>query len=151
MLHELFEQQAEARPDDIALVCGDQRMTYGELERRANQLARFLRSLGVRRGDCVGLWLQRSLDAYVALLGILKAGAAYVPLDPDYPAERVAFILSDCHARVLVTTSELAAKVGQASRLSPAAAQAPTPARSAERSSRWMNCKLRLPPSQATG
>ena len=113
----MFEQQAEARPDDIALVCADQRMTYGELERRANQLARFLRSLGVRRGDCVGLWLERSLDAYIALLGILKAGAAYVPLDPDCPAERAAFILSDCHARVLVTTSELAAKVGQVSRL----------------------------------
>ena len=95
----MFEQQAEARPDSIALVCGDQRMTYGELERRANQLARFLRSRGVRRGDCVGLWLERSLDAYVALLGILKAGAAYVPLDPDYPAERAGFILSDCQAR----------------------------------------------------
>ena len=95
-------------------------MTYGELERRANQLARFLRSRGVRRGDCVGLWLPRSMDAYVALLGILKAGAAYVPLDPEYPAERVGFILSDCQARALVTTSELAAQVGQASRLSAA-------------------------------
>ena len=78
-------------------------MTYGELERRANQLARFLRSRGVRRGDCVGLWVERSMDAYVALLGILKAGAAYVPLDPDYPVERVRFILSDCQARALVT------------------------------------------------
>ena len=94
-------------------------MTYGELERRANQLARFLRNRGVRRGDCIGLGLPRSLDAYVALLGILKAGAAYVPLDPDYPAERAGFILSDCHACVLVTTSELAAKVGQAPRPSP--------------------------------
>ena len=94
-------------------------MTYGELERRANQLARFLRHQGVRRGDCVGLWLPRSMDAYVALLGILKAGAAYVPLDPEYPAGRVSFILSDCQARALVTTSALASKVGQASRLSP--------------------------------
>ncbi len=94
-------------------------MTYGELERRANQLARFLRNLGVRRGDCIELWVERSLDAYVALLSILKAGAAYVPLDPDYPAERAGFILSDCHACVLVTTSELAAKVGQAPRPSP--------------------------------
>ena len=126
LLHELFEQQAEARPDSIALVCGGQRMTYGELERRANQLARFLRSRGVRRGDCVGLWLPRSMDAYVALLGILKAGAAYVPLDPEYPAERVGFILSDCQARALVTTSELAAKVGQAPRPSPVGTHAPS-------------------------
>ncbi len=96
-------------------------MTYGELERRANQLARLLRSRGVRRGDCVGLWLPRSLDAHVALLGILKSGAAYVPLDPEYPAERVSFILSDCQAKALVTTSELAFVVGQASRLSPPA------------------------------
>jgi len=87
-------------------------MTYGELERRANQLARFLRSRGVRRGDCVGLWLGRAMDAYVALLGILKAGAAYVPLDLEYPAERVSFILSDCQARALVTTSELAMQIG---------------------------------------
>ena len=87
-------------------------MTYAELERRANQLARFLRGRGVRRGDCVGLWLPRSLDAYVALLAILKTGAAYVPLDPEYPAERVSFILSDCQARALVTTSELARPVG---------------------------------------
>ena len=86
-------------------------MTYGELERRANQLARFLRSRGVRRGDCVGLWLPRSIDVYVALLGILKAGAAYVPLDPEYPAERVRYILADCQARALVTTSELATRL----------------------------------------
>ena len=112
LLHELFEHQAELRPDGIAVVCADQRMTYGELERLANQLARFLRSLGVQRGDCVGLWLERSLEAYIALLGILKAGAAYVPLDPDYPAERAGFILSDCHARVLVTTSGFASRAG---------------------------------------
>jgi non-ribosomal peptide synthetase-like protein len=112
LLHELFEHQADGRPDSVALVWANQRMTYRELERRANQLARFLRSRGVRRGDCVGIWLERSLDAYVALLGILKAGASYVPLDPDYPAERMGFILSDCQARVLVTTSAFAARVG---------------------------------------
>jgi non-ribosomal peptide synthetase-like protein len=108
LLHELFEHQANIRPDSVALVCADQRMTYGELERRANQLARFLRSRGVRRGDRVGLWLERSLDVYVALLGILKAGAAYVPLDPDYPPERAGYILSDCEARALVTSSGFA-------------------------------------------
>ena len=108
LLHELFEHQADIRPDGVALVCADQRMTYGELERRANQLARFLRSRGVRRGDRVGLWLERSLDVYVALLGILKAGAVYVPLDPDSPPERAGYILSDCEARTLVTNSGFA-------------------------------------------
>ena len=120
LLHELFEQQADVHPESIALVCGEQRMTYGELERQANQLARFLRGRGVRRGDHVGLWLPRSLDAHIALLGILKAGAAYVPLDPEYPAERVGFILSDCQARVLVTSSELAAQAGVAFPFTPA-------------------------------
>src|SRR6266446_4637130 len=111
LLHQLFERQAEAHPNHIALVCVGEQLTYGELERRANQFARLLRRRGIGRGECVGLWLPRSLDAYWAVLGILKAGAAYVPLDPDYPAERVRFILSDCQARALVTTSTLADKV----------------------------------------
>ena len=105
LLHELFEQQASARPGSLALVCAGQEITYGELDRRANQLARFLRGRGVGRGDCVGLWLPRSIEAIVSLLAVLKAGAAYVPLDPEFPPERVGFILSDCRARALVTTS----------------------------------------------
>jgi non-ribosomal peptide synthetase-like protein len=112
LLHELFEQQAEACADKTALICGGKQMSYGELECRANQVARLLRSRGVRHGDRVGLWLPRSMDALMALLGILKAGAAYVPLDPEYPAERVGFILSDCQARALVTTSDLTTQVG---------------------------------------
>ncbi len=116
LLHELFERQAEARPAQPALVCAGESVSYADLERRANQLARFLRKLGVGRGDCVGLLLPRSLEVYVALLGILKAGAAYVPLDPDYPAERVGFILSDCQARALVTARALAAKANAVQR-----------------------------------
>lgn len=111
VLHGLFEQQAAAHPKSLAVVCGRRRLTYGELDRRANQLARLLRARGVSRGDCVGLFLPRSAEVYIALLAILKAGAAYVPLDPDYPAERVQFILSDCCARVVVTTSDLAPKI----------------------------------------
>jgi non-ribosomal peptide synthetase-like protein len=110
LLHELFESQADASPQATALLCADARMSYGELERRSNQLAWSLRQRGVGRGDCVGLWLPRSLDVYVALLAILKAGAAYVPLDPEYPVERVAFILADSHARAIVTSGALAAR-----------------------------------------
>ncbi|MGA2557876.1 MAG: AMP-binding protein, partial [Verrucomicrobiota bacterium] len=95
LLHELFERQADARPDATALLCAGARMSYGDLERRSNQLARLLRQRGVRRGDCVALWLPRSMEVLVALLGVLKAGAAYVPLDPEYPADRVAFVLAD--------------------------------------------------------
>ena len=112
LLHALFERQADARPDATALLCADARMSYGELEGRSNRLARLLRQRGVGRGDCVGLWLPRSMDALMALLGIMKAGAAYVPLDPEYPAERVAFVLADCRARAVVTTSGFAAREG---------------------------------------
>ena len=112
LLHELFERQADARPNATALLCAGAHMTYGELERRSNQLARLLRQRGVGRGDCVGLWLPRSMDVLVALLGIMKAGAAYVPLDPEYPADRVAFVLADCRARAVVTTSTFATREG---------------------------------------
>ena len=92
------------------MVCGQQRLTYAELEQRANRLARYLRLSGVQRGDCVGLVLPRSCEICVTVLGILKTGAAYVPIDADFPAERVAFILADCGARALVTTSDLSSK-----------------------------------------
>src|SRR5689334_8972557 len=85
LLHEFFERQAKARPSAEAVVCGPQRLTYGELNQRAEDLAEFLRRRGIGCGDCVGLFLARSADVYVGMLGILKAGAAYVPLDPEYP------------------------------------------------------------------
>jgi non-ribosomal peptide synthetase-like protein len=83
-------------------------MTYGRLENRANQLARYLIARGVRRGSNVAMLLPRSLDTYIALLAILKAGAAYVPIDPAYPADRIACILNDSEAIALVTTADLA-------------------------------------------
>jgi non-ribosomal peptide synthetase-like protein len=110
LLHELFERQAAAHPESIALVCGDDRLTYGELENHANRLAHHLRARGAGRGSCVGIWLPRSMDVYVAMLGTLKAGAAYVPLDPDCPEDRAAFVLADCGARVLITAGELAGR-----------------------------------------
>ncbi|MGZ6125432.1 MAG: AMP-binding protein, partial [Myxococcales bacterium] len=84
-LHQIVEIQAERRPDAIALVCGAQRLTYRELDQRANQVAHALRAMGVGHEAHVGLCVDRSIDMVVGLLGILEAGAAYVPLDPTYP------------------------------------------------------------------
>src|SRR2546422_170172 len=109
-LHSLFEAQADARPEAVAIVFGREETTYAELESRANRLARHLRGRGVGRGSIVAMLLPRSVDAYAALLGILKSGAAYVPIDPEYPADRVAYILEDSGAGALVTTAELASR-----------------------------------------
>jgi amino acid adenylation domain-containing protein len=102
-VHELFEEQAERTPEAEALVFGEQRVSFGELDRRANRLAHFLRRRGVGPEVFVGVCLERSADAVTALLAVLKAGGAYVPMDPAYPAERLAFMLEDSGARVLVT------------------------------------------------
>ncbi len=108
LLHELFEATADAYGDNAALMCGKEQMTYRQVERRANQLAWHLRSLGVGKGKMLAMLLPRSMDVYVAILGMLKSGAAYVPLDSEYPADRVAYILQDCNVHTLITTSELA-------------------------------------------
>src|SRR5207248_4268971 len=97
-LPELFEAQVDRMPDAVAVVSGDEQLTYGELNRRANRMAHYLRKRGVGPEVPVGLCMERSLDMVVALLGILKAGGAYVPLDPTYPAERLAFMLRDVQA-----------------------------------------------------
>src|SRR5439155_128226 len=98
ILHEIFEMQSDIRPDAVAVMFDQEETTYADLEARANRLARHLRSRGVQRGSLVAMLLPRSADAYAALLGILKAGAAYVPLDPEYPADRVEYILDNCAA-----------------------------------------------------
>ena len=106
--HALFEAQAARTPDAVALSHLGRELSYMELEQRANALARHLLARGVQPGELVGLFVRRSPDMLVALLGILKAGAAYVPLDPIYPAERIAFMLDDAQARFVVTQRALA-------------------------------------------
>jgi amino acid adenylation domain-containing protein len=106
-LAELFEERARQRPDSIAVVDGAERLTYAELDREGNALARRLRELGVGRGDLVGVALERSALMVLAQVAIAKAGAAYVPLDPSYPQARLAFMLEDSGARVLLTRSPL--------------------------------------------
>jgi amino acid adenylation domain-containing protein len=112
-VHDLFEEQAAKSPEAIALVCGEERLTYDELNGRANQLARYLQRLGVGPEKRVGVCLGRSTEMVIAVLAILKAGGAYVPLDPAYPAERLAFILNDANASVLLTDETLAKTLPQ--------------------------------------
>ncbi len=111
-VHEQFEAQVDRTPEATAAVYAtddagaDERLTYRELEQRANRLARLLRARGVAPGDLVGLCLKRSLDMLVAQLGIQKAGAAYVPLDPAFPPERLAYMVADAGIRLVVATSD---------------------------------------------
>jgi len=102
-VHELFEAQVERAPDAVAVVFGDEALSYSELNRRANRLAHHLQSVGVGPEARVGLCLERSVELIVGILGILKAGGAYVPLDPEYPQQRLAFMLKDIQAQVVVT------------------------------------------------
>ncbi|TMJ07570.1 MAG: amino acid adenylation domain-containing protein, partial [Bacillati bacterium ANGP1] len=110
-LHELFEAQVERTPDAVAVVFEDRRLTYRELNRRANQVAHELRGLGVGPETLVGLCVERSLETLEGLLGIVKAGGAYVPLDPEYPKERLAFMVRDSGLKVLLTQADLRAKL----------------------------------------
>ena len=106
-VHQLFEEQVGRTPEAVAVVFENQQLTYRELNARSNQLAHYLRDLGVGPEMLVAICLERSLEMVVGLLGILKAGGAYVPLDPEYPAERLAFLLRDSDAAVLLTQNRL--------------------------------------------
>jgi len=103
----LFEERVEMSPDATAASCGDESLTYAELNARANRLADYLRRLGGARDVPVGVSVERSLDMLVALLGIMKSGAAYVPLDPAYPNDRMAFIIEDAGIELMVTQESL--------------------------------------------
>ena len=106
-VHQLFEVQVRRMPDAVAVVFEDEQLTYGELDRRANQLAHHLQALGVGPDVCVGICMERSPELVGAILGILKAGGACVPLDPAYPLERLTFMLEDIQAPVIVTQERL--------------------------------------------
>jgi amino acid adenylation domain-containing protein/non-ribosomal peptide synthase protein (TIGR01720 family) len=111
LVHQLFEAQAEQTPEAVALIFGVERLTFGELNHRSNQLAHYLQSLGVGAEVPVGVCLERSAEMVIALLAILKAGSVFVPLSPDHPAERLAFMLADMQAGALLTTKRLLNKL----------------------------------------
>jgi amino acid adenylation domain-containing protein len=106
-VHELFERQVECSPEAVAVIADQTQFTYRELNARANQLARFLKHFGVGPDSLVGLCVDRSPEMLVGILGILKAGASYVPMDPSYPRERLSFMLQDANVFVLLTQSHL--------------------------------------------
>ncbi|SRR5579875_240305 len=110
-VQQLVARQATARPNAIALVRDDNALSYRELNQRANQLAHYLQQLGVRPGVCVALCVERSFEMVIGLLGILKAGGAYVPLDASYPPDRLAFMIEDAGAPVLITQRQLAGRL----------------------------------------
>ncbi|WP_445172954.1 amino acid adenylation domain-containing protein [Microcoleus sp.] len=116
-IHQLFEMQADRTPDAVALVFGEERVTYQELNLRSNQLARYLQKIGVGAEVLVGLCCGRSLDLIVGMLGILKAGGAYLILDPSYPAERSSFIVEDAQVSVLLTRQGINSLSNSESRL----------------------------------
>jgi len=112
-LHQLFESQVERTPDAVAVVFEEQKLTYRELNVKANQLANYLRSLGVKPEVLVGICVERSFDTIVGILGVLKAGGAYVPIDPAYPSERIAYMLDDSQLPVLLTQKQLIASLSE--------------------------------------
>ncbi|MEG3925664.1 MULTISPECIES: amino acid adenylation domain-containing protein [unclassified Microcoleus] len=110
-IHQLFEEQVKRTPDAVAVVFEEQQLTYLELNARANQLAHYLQGLGVGPEVLVGICVERSIEMIVGLLGVLKAGGAYIPLDPAYPLERLGFMLEDSSVPVLLTQSKLIEKL----------------------------------------
>jgi non-ribosomal peptide synthetase component F len=110
-INELFEKEVDRNPDAPAIIFGESQLTYREVNTRANQLARFLRRFGVGPNSLVGLCVHRSPEMIIGILGILKSGAAYVPMDPDDSEERISFIMDDANLFLLLTHSQLLDKL----------------------------------------
>lgn len=112
-IHQLFEAEAEVSPDALALVYENQNLTYGELNKKANQLAHYLKSMGIGPEVPVGICMEPCIDTIIGMLGIIKSGGAYVPIDTSFPKERVDFILDDVRAPVLLTRQTLVEKFSE--------------------------------------
>ena len=108
---QLFEEQVEKTPDNIAVVFEDQKLTYRELNQRANSLANYLRSQKIGRNDIVGIMVNRSLEMIISILAVLKSGACYIPIDPEYPQDRIEYMLNNSNAKLLLTFKRLENKV----------------------------------------
>src|SRR5437016_1163784 len=113
-LHALFEAQVDAAPAATAIVCGDESWTYAQIEARANRLAHYLRARGAGPGKLVGLAFERSELPIVAILACLKAGAAYVPIDPGHPDERIRYIVEEAELELLLSEQALTDRVARA-------------------------------------
>ncbi|MCK4261465.1 MAG: amino acid adenylation domain-containing protein, partial [Halanaerobiales bacterium] len=110
-IHQLFEEQVQKTPENIAICCKDHQLSYRELDEKANQLANSLCENGLRENQFVGLMVYRSIEMIVGLLGILKAGGAYLPIDPEFPEERIKYMLEDSNTEVVLTQTELMDKI----------------------------------------
>jgi amino acid adenylation domain-containing protein len=110
LLHELFEQKVSEFPDKIAAICENKSITYEELNIRSNQLANYLNAKSINEGDFVGICVNRSIEMLVAVLGVLKSGACYLPIDPDFPYERIEYMLLNTNARELITENSIGPK-----------------------------------------
>ncbi|MCK4258964.1 MAG: amino acid adenylation domain-containing protein [Halanaerobiales bacterium] len=110
-LHEMFVEQVEKAIQKTAIVFADEKLTYGELNKKVNQLAHHLRNLRVNRDEIIGIMAERSIDMVIGILSVLKAGGAYMPIDPDYPVERITYMLEDSKARILLTHNNYADRI----------------------------------------
>ena len=106
-ISQLFEEQVEKKPNKIAIVFENKKLTYKELNEKANQLANYLRRSGIKPNDIVGIMLPRSLELLISIIGVLKSGACYIPIDPTYPEKRIEYMLDNSEAKILITTNEL--------------------------------------------
>ena len=104
---QIFEQQVQKTPNAIAIICNDRQLTYAQLNQQANQLAHYLQESEVKSEAVVGIFMERSLDIVIAILAVLKAGATYVPIDPNYPQERVNYIAQETQFSFLLTQNQL--------------------------------------------